>query len=80
MNDDRIKLGDLTTDARAGYDGNENRNLYSSPCWYAHSLGRYLHDTGRSPPRGVRMGRGASVRANDMRFTHDDDNGWTRVE
>lgn len=36
---------------------------------YAHALGRYLHDTGRTPPRDVRMGRGDSIRCNDMRFT-----------
>lgn len=59
---------DLTTEARAGYDGNANPHLPTSSCWYAHALGRYLHDTGRTPPRDVRMGRGDSVRANDMRF------------
>jgi hypothetical protein len=60
---------DLTPEARAGFDGNTNPHLRTSPCWYAHALGQYLHATGRSAPRGVRMGRGDSIRANDMRFT-----------
>lgn len=60
---------DLTSVARSGYDGNDNPHYVSSPNWYAHSLGRYLRDTGRSAPRDVRMGRGDSIRANDMRFT-----------
>ena len=59
----------LTDEARVGYDGNPNPHLFSSPSWYAHALGAYLHETGRSPPRDVRMGRGDSIRANDMRFT-----------
>jgi len=71
---------DLTAEARAGYDGNANPHLYSSACWYAHSLGRYLHDTGRSPPRDVRMGRGYSVNVADMTFKHDDAAGWSRVK
>jgi hypothetical protein len=54
--------------ALAGFNGNDNPHLYSSPAWYAHALGRYLHDTGRCVPRNVRMGRGYSIRANDMRF------------
>jgi len=58
----------MTDIARAGYDGNDNPHLATSPNWYAHALGRYLHDTGRVPPRDVRMGRGDSIRANDMRF------------
>jgi len=60
---------DLTSEARAGFDGNPNPHLRTSPCWYAHALGQYLHATGRSAPRGVRMGRGDSIRANDMRFS-----------
>lgn len=63
------KANSLTDEARAGYYGNENPWLYSSPAWYAHALGRYMHDTGRSIPTDVRMGRGDSIRANNMRFT-----------
>jgi hypothetical protein len=70
---------DLTEYARAGYDGNDNPYLYSSPCWYAHSLGQYLHASGRTPPRNVRMSRGSSVRANDMLFRHTRETGWERV-
>ena len=59
----------LTSFARAGYDGSANPHLYSSPAYYAHALGQYLHATGRTPPHDVRMGRGDSIRANGLRFT-----------
>ena len=64
-------MDNLTNEARAGYDGNPNPHIYSSACWYAHALGQYLHATGRTPPRNVRMSRGYSIRANDMLFKHD---------
>ena len=63
-------MNDLTSAARAGYDGNQNPHLYSSAYWYAHALGQYLHATGRTVPRDVRMSRGY-IRANDMLFKHD---------
>lgn len=59
---------DLTEYALQGYALQENKNLYSSPCYYAHALGEYFRKTGRSKPRGVRMSRGYSIRANDMLF------------
>ena len=59
---------DLTPEARVGYDGNPNPHLATSPSWYAHALGAYLHGSGRSAPRGVRMSRGNSIWANDMLF------------
>ncbi len=71
---------DLTAYAREGYDGNTNPHLYSSACWYAHSLGQMLHATGRNPPSDVRMSRGSKVRANGMLFEHIHPAGWTRVE
>lgn len=55
----------LTTFARAGYDGNENPHLATSAAWYAHALGRFLHDSGRSVPEDVRMSRGDSIRSRD---------------
>jgi hypothetical protein len=64
-----MTVQDMTAVARARYDGNENRNYYTSPHYYAHALGAYLHASGRSVPRDVRMGRGDSIRANDMRFS-----------
>ena len=64
---------DLTEFARVGYDGNQNPHLFSSPAWYAHAVGVMLHRTGRTPPRDVRMGRGDSIRANDMRFSFKHD-------
>ena len=74
---------DLTAEARAGYDGNANPHLWSSPSWYAHALGKMLHDTGRTPPRGVRMGRGSKMHANDMLFEYQHGAGreyWERVK
>lgn len=59
----------LTEYARIGYHGNECPHLWSSPAWYAHQLGSYLHATGRPIPTDVRMGRGQSIRARDLRFT-----------
>ena len=73
------RITDLTAEARVGYDGNANPHIWSSPCWYAHSLGQYLHSTGRTPPRDVRMSRGSSVRCSDMLFKHNDATGWERV-
>lgn len=66
------KVHDLTQHARAGYDGNENSHLATSPAWYAHAIGRYLHDTGRAPPYAVSMSRGNSMNANGKRwrFSH----------
>ena len=73
----------LTEYAHAGYYGNHNPHLPTSPAWYAHALGSMLHATGRVTPRDVRMGRGDSIRANDMRFTFKRIEGklqFTRVE
>ena len=58
----------LTEYAQVGYWGNPNPHIYSSPAWYAHVFGQYLHGTGRNPPHDVRMGRGYSIRNRDMRF------------
>ena len=60
---------DLTTEARAGFDGNPNPHLWSSAAWYAHALGAYLHGSGRTAPTDVRMGRGDSIRCRGMRFS-----------
>jgi hypothetical protein len=59
---------DLTEYARTGYSGAPNPNIGTSPAWFAHELGAHFQTTGRSEPRDVRMGRGDSIRANDMRF------------
>jgi hypothetical protein len=64
-----MKKNDLTEPARAGYAGADIRHLYSSPNFYAHALGAYFKASGRTEPRDVRMGRGDSIRANDMRFS-----------
>lgn len=64
-----IKSQSLTAEARIGHLGNENPHLWSSPSWYAHALGSYLHGSGRSMPTDVRMGRGDSIRSGDMRFS-----------
>ena len=59
---------DLTDYAVQGYEGQENTNLATSACWYAHCLGKYLNDSGRCKPRDVRMARGDSIRSGDLRF------------
>lgn len=65
---------DLTAVAREGYNGNPNTHLSTSPNWYAHRLGAWLHDTGRPiPTSGVRMSRGAAVRVNDLVYKFNDD-------
>jgi hypothetical protein len=62
-----IVADNLTAYARTGFDGNPNPHLWSSPAWLAHALGRYLHDSGRSVPTDVRMGRGDSIRCKEAR-------------
>lgn len=71
---------ELTEFARVGYDGNPNPHLATSPAWFAHRLGEYLHRTGRTPPQGVRMGRGYQIHANGMLFAFDAQNAITRVK
>jgi hypothetical protein len=63
---------DLTNEAVNGFNGLSNGHLYSSPNYIAHLLGRFLHDSGRTKPRNVRMSRGYTIRANDMLFRWED--------
>lgn len=72
------KPANLTAYARAGYDGNENTHLATSPAWYAHKLGQYLHATGRCVPVDVRMSRGYRVRCGDSVYAFDNANRITR--
>lgn len=81
------KPADLTSEARAGFEGAPNPHLATSAAWYAHETGAHLRQSGRSAPRDVRMSRGDSIRANDMvfRFKHRRTTGavsleFTRVE
>jgi hypothetical protein len=60
---------DLTEYALAGYNDKPNENLYSSPAWYAHALGRAMRSAYK-PPEAVRMGRGESVWASGMLFKY----------
>ena len=71
------RQNDLTTYAQAGYGGASNPHIQTSPAWYAHELGRHFQVTGRPSPRDVRMGRGYSIRGNDMRFKINDSSGGT---
>lgn len=49
--------------ARVGYYGNPNPYLYSSPLWFAHAAGEWLHLQGYPiPMRECRMSRGYSIR------------------
>jgi hypothetical protein len=63
------RRNDLTAFAVEGYKEVGADHLATSPAWCARQLGRYFDLTGRPEPRDVRMGRGDSIRANDMRFT-----------
>jgi hypothetical protein len=54
--------------AAAGFDGQENPHIYSSPMWYAHELGRAFKACGRPQPTDVRMSRGYNIRCRDMMF------------
>lgn len=64
---------DLTEEARTGYYGNDNPHLPTSPCWYAHAFGRYLHQNGFPiPTADVRMSRGNSIRCGTARWTFKD--------
>jgi hypothetical protein len=76
------KPDDLTPYAVEGYVSMGNAYISTSPSWYAYKLGAYLKATGRTSPRDVRMGRGYSIRGNDMRFTithQGDDVAFERV-
>jgi hypothetical protein len=70
---------DLTDRALDGFNGLANGYLYSSPSYIAHALGRYLNDSGRTAPRGVRMSRGYTIHANDMLFQWHDYNAFERL-
>lgn len=74
-----MKANDLTPHALAGFRGERNSNLATSPAWYAHKLGEHFQHTGRPEPRGVRMGRGYQIHGNDMLFKFDTDNSITRI-
>jgi len=63
-----MNRSDLTEDAGRGYYGGANQGLSSSPASYAWKLGVWFNATGRSTPKDVRMGRGYSIRANNMLF------------
>lgn len=63
------KPNDLTAEAIQGYGASCNTPcpyLYSSASSIAWLAGRWMRDTGRSTPQGVRMSRGYSIRVNDM--------------
>lgn len=77
------EISKLTLSAIAGYEGQANSNIYSSPMWYAHELGIALKASGRSKPDDVRMSRGYSIRSGDMLFKiHGDKNniGFERIK
>ena len=61
----------LTEVARAGFRGEANSHLFSSPNHFAHALGEYLQTSGRIEPSDVRMGRGYRIWSGDMLFVID---------
>ena len=58
----------LTDYAMAGFKGEPNPHMPSSPAWYAHAIGALMQTTGRTAPHDVRMGRGYSIHCNGMTF------------
>lgn len=75
-----MKANDLTPHAIAGYRGERNANIATSPAWYAHKLGEHFQRSGRPEPRDVRMGRGYKVHGSDMLFSFDANHAITRVK
>ena len=56
-------MDEMLAACRAGFWGNPNPHIYSSPVWYAHAIGAHLHRDGyRTLPQSCRMGRGYRVR------------------
>ncbi len=62
------KPNDLTAYAVDGYRDFAGSYSRTSPAWCAYELGKWFQSTGRTTPVDVRMGRGYTIRANDMRF------------
>lgn len=52
----------MTKAAVAGFTGQENPHIYTSPMWCAHELGRAFKACGDPQPTDVRMSRGYSIR------------------
>lgn len=60
-------MDEMLAACRAGFWGNPNPHIYSSPVWYAHAIGAYLHRQGvRTLPTSCRMGRGYRVRVDGV--------------
>ena len=62
------KPANLDAYAAAGYRGEANPHMYSSPAWYAHAIGEHMNAKGMPQPTDVRMGRGYTVHVRDMQF------------
>ena len=71
---------DLTTAAQEGY-ARANSGvvtcpyIWSSPCWEAFHVGRFLAHDGAPMPRRAAASRGSSVRINGTRVYRVRDNG-----
>lgn len=74
MKNDKIILASVL----AGYTGEPETGMWSSPCWMAHRAGAELNKRGMTKPTKAAMSRGYSVRletaASDLivRFSGDD--------
>jgi hypothetical protein len=74
---------DLTQEATQGYVADSQAvcpylaTSSSSAAWH---VGRWLRDTGRSAPRGVRPGRGSRIHANDMLLDVSDEKSIQRLQ
>lgn len=58
MRNDKVML----ESAKAGYSGQPDDGLWSSPCWMAHQAGKAMAAKGYTMPTAAAMSRGFSVR------------------
>lgn len=76
-----MSAADLTRAALEGYRSTTGVNpyLYSSPCWYAFSLGDWLARYRQPEPVKASMGRGSRVRIDGTLWSYADGIGWAVV-
>jgi hypothetical protein len=71
----------LTAPLTEGYRATrwDNPYLYSSPCWYAYSLGDWLQHYGRPLPAKAVMSRGSCVRVDGAVWKFIQNIGWSKI-
>lgn len=78
--DTMSKPTNLDAYAAAGYRGEPNPHLYSSPAWFAHAIGAHMNAKGMPAPTDVRMGRGFTVRVRELQFREIAGQRFERIE